>query len=544
MPAFVEEAKMANDPENKEPRRRELIAVAAKGGVIGLAGMLCGRLLMLSFQVIVSRLYGPGYFGMFITGLLLLQLSEIIAGLGLQKGGMRFLAIACEKKDIAAIRNVLFAASVFPMAASVAMGALLYFFAPFLADTCFRDAAMTDVIRLFSFSTPFFTLLRFSSELSRAFKTVKYSVMIEDIGFPFLQVAVFVALQCIRPGFPTVIHSFIISAALCSILMHYKMRRQVKRFLMRFDLGVLREARLSSRNWREILIYSLPIMPMGLLLIANHFADILMLNVFMSSGSVGVYAAASKWTLFFVMLMQPVLVIFGPLIASQYGVNRRRQVRVLYKTASRWLFLLSLPIFIFIFLGSGPLMSLFGKDFAGTGPKIVMILIIGSLFNSVRGVAGLLLSMVGLQRIELLLVTCALLLNVFLNILLIPAYGCMGAAWATTASIICLDTVRMAVVWKYYQVWPFSARFIIPSVAAVMASVFGLMLGRGLSSSWLSVCAVSALAAFAVLVVSAVAGFSRSDRRMAMGLINRFKKRKLASVAVLADGGRGFQGGR
>lgn len=516
---------MLTSDEKSVSARRELIATAARGGILGFAGMLCGRLMALALQVVVSRLYGPRYLGLFVTGVLLLQLSEIIAGLGLQKGGMRYLAIACERKDVGAMRNVLFSASLFPLVSSVCIATAMYFLAPFLAHVAFDDQDMIGIIRLFALSTPFFTMLRVSSELSRAFKTVRYSVMIEDVGFPLLQVAFFIVLHWFRPCFMTVVYSFIISAAVCSVAMRCRLRSQVELFLKRFNLGALRAGRLVSRDWKEILLYSLPIMPMGLLLIANHFMDILMLNILLPTRSVGVYAAASKWMLFFVMLIQPVMTIFGPLIASQYGVNRRRHVQVLYKTASRWLFLLSLPLFVFIFAGSTPLMSIFGPAFMNTGPKLVMILITGCLFSSIRGVAGLLLTMVGLQSVELTLITCALILNMTLNVLLIPNYGGMGAAWATTISIVCLDIVRMVMVWKYYRVLPFSRKFIAPSLAAGLAMLAGFVVSRISSNGYFSMTILAIVAAVAVFAISLATGFSRSDRRLASEFMGRLKRK-------------------
>ncbi len=516
---------MPNSSDNSGAPRRELIATAARGGILGLAGMLCGRFMVLILQVVVSRLYGPRYLGLFITGMLLLQLSAILAGLGLHKGGMRYLAIACERKDVGSIRNVLFSASMFPLLASLFIAAGMYILSPFLSRVAFNDLDMVEIVRWFAFATPFFTMLRVASELSRAFKTVRYSVLIEDVGFPLLQVALFIFLHWLHPCFMVVIYSFIISAAVCSIAMRFQLQRQVVRFLERFHLGSLKTGRLMSRDWKEILLYSLPIMPMGLLLIANHFMDILMLNILLPTRSVGVYAAASKWTLFFVMLIQPVMAIFGPLIASQYGVNRRRHVQVLYKTASRWLFLLSLPLFVFIFDGSLPLMSIFGPDFMDAGPKIVMILIIGCLFNSVRGVAGLLLSMVGLQRIELALIACTLMFNLTLNVLLIPLYGGIGAAWATTISVICLDLVRMGVVWRHYRVWPFSRRFIAPSIATGIAMLAGFIFSRIVSNVCFSMTVVASIAAVAVFVVSLTTGFSRSDRKLASEFVGKLKRK-------------------
>jgi O-antigen/teichoic acid export membrane protein len=49
---------------------------------------------------------------------------------------------------------------------------------------------------------------------------------------------------------------------------------------------------------------------------------------------------------------------------------------------------------------------------------------------------GLILNMVGLERITALGVVVAAVINVFLNVLLIPFLGTLGAAVATSVSLI------------------------------------------------------------------------------------------------------------
>ena len=71
-----------------------LLMTAAKGGLLNFMGATAARIMALFLQVLVCRLYGREYYGLFVTGLLICQVTQIISALGLQKGGMRFLSIS------------------------------------------------------------------------------------------------------------------------------------------------------------------------------------------------------------------------------------------------------------------------------------------------------------------------------------------------------------------------------------------------------------------------------------------------------------------
>jgi hypothetical protein len=97
------------------PNESALLLKAAKGSFLSFFGTIVGKSLTLFLQVLVSRLYGPRYYGIFVTGLLVCQITQIISGLGLQKGGMRFLAIAHDQQDYKMMQDVIKTAVFFPL---------------------------------------------------------------------------------------------------------------------------------------------------------------------------------------------------------------------------------------------------------------------------------------------------------------------------------------------------------------------------------------------------------------------------------------------
>ena len=87
-------------------------------------------------------------------------------------------------------------------------------------------------------------------------------------------------------------------------------------------------------------------------------------------------------------------------------------------------------------LAAGPfLLALFGEGFE-RGYPLLFILVVGIVARAAVGPAEAVLTMSGEQRVCALVYGVTLVVNVALNVALIPAHGLVGAAWATTAALL------------------------------------------------------------------------------------------------------------
>lgn len=504
------------------PNETTLLLKAAKGGFFGFLGTIVGKSLTLFLQILVSRFFGPKYYGIFITGLLICQITQIISGLGLQKGGMRFLAIAHDQRDYKMMPEILKTAVLFPLVFGTFIGAILYGLAPFLAVSVLKNDEIVLVLKQFSFAVPFFTILRISADLSRAFKTTKYAVIIEDLLFSLLQIIFFITFYKIGFGFSSVVYSFILATMICSFWMLLLVRHQIQGFWPHpTKKQVLNKNSIFPRSWRPILLYSIPLTPFGLLLIGNNFMDIIMLNIFTDSSRVGEYAAAARWIMFFGMVSVSLELIFGPLMAGQLGLNRNDQVKILYRSATRWGLFVILPISVFQLLSREPLMLIFGKNFLLNSPNVLGILVIGAIFSAVSGIAGLLLTISGHQYIELAFLTGNLLINMLLNLLWIPRYGLYGAALANILSTLMTASVRIMIINKVMKMHPFSIYIIFPLIISFILIIGGLVIESIFILNMGEKTIIGILAGGLTLLSITINGFDKNDRELLITIKNK-----------------------
>jgi O-antigen/teichoic acid export membrane protein len=85
---------------------------------------------------------------------------------------------------------------------------------------------------------------------------------------------------------------------------------------------------------------------------------------------------------------------------------------------------------------------LFGPEYLESA-QILIILTIATLIQAFLGAAGPTLSMSGRTKLVLLNTIGAFIINILLNIFLIPQYGIVGAAWATFISLTLIGLIRI-----------------------------------------------------------------------------------------------------
>ena len=105
------------------------------------------------------------------------------------------------------------------------------------------------------------------------------------------------------------------------------------------------------------------------------------------------------------------------------------------------------------------LLGIFGKEFVA-GTLAFLILSVGRLISSLSGPAGNILQMTGNQNIYAIILMIGAILNVVLNLILIPLYGINGAAIASMSSLIVWNLSMVLVVKQKFGFYTFYIPFI------------------------------------------------------------------------------------
>ena len=174
--------------------------------------------------------------------------------------------------------------------------------------------------------------------------------------------------------------------------------------------------------------------------IIMHWTDILMLGIFSDANAVGMYHPIERTAGLMRMVLFAFAGIFAPLFSQYFYENNSEKMTEIYQLSTKWIFVASLPLFIFLMLFSNPMLMLFGSEF--DNGLALKILSIGIMIQAFFGLGSSSLTMSGFSNLNLLNVLVALTVNIILNVILIPQYGIIGAASATTIALFIISCLR------------------------------------------------------------------------------------------------------
>lgn len=204
-------------------------------------------------------------------------------------------------------------------------------------------------------------------------------------------------------------------------------------------------------EWRSWFSSSLPLLVILACELMLQNTDILVISRYMTPADVGIYFAAGK-TMALIMFVHYAV---GSAVANRFAAlharGDRESLRAFVKDAVNWTFWPSLAGAVIILALGKPLLWLFGPQFE-QGYAVMAILVVGFLFRSSMGPAEFLLNMLGEQALCATVLFASAVLNVALNFALVPHWGLVGAATATSISLVMAALMNSIVVWRRLEI--------------------------------------------------------------------------------------------
>jgi O-antigen/teichoic acid export membrane protein len=283
-------------------------------------------------------------------------------------------------------------------------------------------------------------------------------------------------------------------------------------------LAALRLARPRLRGSgaavRQLARVGLPVGLSGLLVMAYARIDQLLVFVIAGSAEAGLYGAQYRIVEQAHLVPVSLMTTLMPIMAAGWSVDRERTLRIAW-LAAEYLAIASLGGLAVAIAVAEPLtVLLYGGDFAPAAPALPVL---GGAFVFIcfGYLTGNLLLIAGLQRRLVLIGLIGLVVNVAGNLVLIPAWGFMGAAWMTlgTEAVVVGTTAWM--LWRVLELGRLKLGRLLRIVAA--ATILGLGLaglhGIGVPLAGLLIAATLAyptlLLAFRALDLAEVRGVLR-----------------------------------
>ena len=193
--------------------------------------------------------------------------------------------------------------------------------------------------------------------------------------------------------------------------------------------------RLRARQVRIWLSLSTTMMITPVFYFVLSETDILCLGFFSDPADVRLYNVARRLAELMQFAYVAVNTLLLPRIAAAHAARDRARMQAIVDTMNV-LVLIPAGLVLLVLAGGGrTVLSLFGPEFAG-GWVVVLMLVVPRFIDLVLGPASEVLMMTGDQGRVARINIAAGLANLGLNLLLVPAWGAIGAATATAVTMI------------------------------------------------------------------------------------------------------------
>ncbi|MBA3006388.1 MAG: oligosaccharide flippase family protein [Proteobacteria bacterium] len=170
--------------------------------------------------------------------------------------------------------------------------------------------------------------------------------------------------------------------------------------------------------------------------------DVLMLGYFCSPKEVGVYGMALFVNEAVNVVFDSVLRVCLPQVSVLSGVNDENRIRMIFRQSVKDMYIGIIPIVSIIAVAAPTAIHLIYKGKYDDSILLIYIFLASSLVKPVGYVAGVILGATGNIRFDNRNCWISALLNLVCNYLLIPKFGVMGSAVASTLSFISLTILH------------------------------------------------------------------------------------------------------
>jgi len=250
--------------------------------------------------------------------------------------------------------------------------------------------------------------------------------------------------------------------------------------------------------WKPTIKRALPFAISGIFLMIYFWIDRVMLSLIRGNAVVGYYSAAYNLVNALTLIPSAFVISIYPLM-SNYFKTSKNSLNKLYQHSVRYMYILGLPIATgTVLLSRRIIYIVYGSEFMPSAYAL-NVLILAGFFVFVDIVLGKMLLSINRENVNMINAGVGAVLNVILNLLLIPKMSLIGAAVATVVTEFYFFLVASYFISKAQYKIKFSKIIPKPLLAAFGMGLFIHYFNQASLSLLIS---VSALIYFAILYSS------------------------------------------
>jgi O-antigen/teichoic acid export membrane protein len=433
---------MTQVADSVEPIKKVGKKDTARKQIRGSSLLLAGRMISVGLnfvaQVLIVRYLSTTDFGAWAYGLSIVAFCQGFATLGLDRAITRFIPIYHEKEEY----GKMFGTILLVLGSVLLIGALIvavFYAAPAQLSGLMKDGqAPVSLLLIMIFLVPVEAIDGLLIGLFASFTSPRAIFVRKHVLGPGLKLAA-VALMIAWESSVTFLAYGYLAAYVIGVAMYVVVFVQL---LRRQGLFAHLQRRSIQMPAKEIFAFTIPLLTSDLVTIVMHSVDVLLLGYFHDATQVAIYRVVLPAAHLNKVVINSFGLLFTPLAARLYAKDDYSAINDLYWRTAIWLGVLSFPIFALTFSAAKPLTVFLYEARYESSWVIMSLLSLGYYFNVALGFNGLTLKVLGKLRYVVMINLLAVVINLALNLLLIPRYGALGAAIGTAGTMMAHNILK------------------------------------------------------------------------------------------------------
>ena len=376
--------------------------------------------------MLLARWLGAFDFGVFTYVWVWINVIGTLCAVGFSTSSVRFLAEYASPHLHALARGFLRFGRALSFGAGLVCaiaGIALLHFAPGFAEDYYIAPMSIGLLAL-----PAFALTDFHDGVGRARSWIDLAFIPPYILRPLL-LLVFIASAVALGGEHTATLAAIALVAATWTAAIVQFILQHRRFRAELPIG---PRQYRPRLWLAV---SLPLLLMESFTLLMMNIDILLLELFVTPDRIAVYFAAARTISLIAFIHFAVSAVAMPRFAASFANNDTSAAATSLSRFRNWTLWPSLAAATGLLVLGQFILSLFGPEFPSAWP-VMFVLVVGHLARALAGPAEALMVVSGRQTYAAVVTGVTAMLNIGLNLSLIPRFGLIGAGAATAVAFV------------------------------------------------------------------------------------------------------------
>jgi Membrane protein involved in the export of O-antigen and teichoic acid len=399
---------------------------------ISLATASLSHLLL---RVVLGRELGPDGLGIYTLVFTIYMFGMQFAAFGIGAALTKYVAEFSE--NMAKTREYISSGIIGSIITGLLMGVLLLLASDIIANNIFTIPEMTKLLKTTALCFPFIAMHKAAIGTLNGFRNMKVYAFLNIVlnaSVLFLSAILVLFLKMDVNG---AVLGFVLPTIIIGLLSIVPIRS----YLLRPDISLLQNDLL-----KEIFHFGFYVVLGNSIGYIYTHIDSLMIGYYLNETEVGFYAISAIFIQGITLIPSAVQRVTSPMIARSYAKKEYDSIRHLLKSVTLKVFVISLIISLFLAIFGKKLIITIFEDVFLPAYLPMLILLIGYTIYSMFMSIGTFYSSIGRVQLSYKIALFSAILSIIMNVLLIPRFGIVGAAMATSISLIVLSITHLFVI--------------------------------------------------------------------------------------------------